>query len=220
MPRSIRNPVWLFGMAALLASSSITSACNSSSGTGSSGNRVDTLLSVASRDGWVDNSGNFSTTTVPLVGDYNGSGGIAWYRQVFSFSLAGFPATAQIVSAKLILNQGKVLGDPYGKFGSVKVYHVALGNPLSLVDYLSAPLAGSPGPLTISVDPTLGTRELLVTSWVISDMANSRLHSEYRLQFSGAEGNNDATNDAAYFTDAEVTCCTGATPPRLVVTWF
>ena len=220
MTRSIRKSFWLCGVPAALALSVATSGCNQDSGTGSPANRVDTLISDASRDGWVDNSGNFSTATVPLVGDYNGSGGIAYYRQVFSFSLAGFPATAQIVSAKLILNQGKVLGDPYGKFGSVKVVHVALGNPLSLVDYLSAPLAGSPASLTASVDPTLGTRELIVTSWVTSDMVNSRIRSEYRLQFSGAEGNNDATNDAAYFTDAEATCCTGATPPRLVVTWF
>ncbi|HKV74439.1 MAG TPA: hypothetical protein VJN95_07965 [Gemmatimonadales bacterium] len=216
MARSIRKTVWQFSVAAGLAASIAVGACNQDSGGGSSANHVDTLFSNAARDGWVDNSGNFSTTTVPLVGDYNK----VYYRQVFSFGVAGIPQTAQIVSAKLVLNQGQVFGDPYGKFGSVKVYHVTLGNPLSLVDYLSPPLAGSPGPLTISVDQTLGTRELLVTNWVAADIGNGLVRTEYRLQFSGAEGNQDATNDAAYFTDAETTCCPGATPPRLIVTWF
>jgi hypothetical protein len=183
-------------------------------------NHVDTLFSAAAIDGWVDDQGNASTTTVPLVGDFDGSAGIAYYRQVFSFNVSVLPQTAQIVQAKLILNQGQVSGDPYGKFGSVKVYHVALGNPLSLLDYLSAPITGNPGPLTISIDQTLGTRELLVNNWVFADIGAGRVRSEFRLQFSGAEGNQDATNDAAYFTDATSTCCVGATPPRLVVTWF
>jgi hypothetical protein len=192
------------------------SGCQSTTGGGGTTNRVDTLYSTASVDGWVDNSGNASTVTVPLVGDYNK----VYYRQVFSFSIAGLPQSAQVVSAKLILNQGQVVGDPHGKFGVVKVFHIALGTPLSLADYISPPLAGSPGPLTISVDQTLGTRELLVTNWVFADIGAGRVRSEFRLDWSGAEGNQDATNDAAYFTDAVSTCCAGATPPRLVVTWF
>jgi hypothetical protein len=210
-------PLGLLGAAALLLAGS---GCGTDSSGSGPTNHVDTLFSDPARDGWVDNSGNASTTTVPLIGDYNGSNGIAYYRQVFSFPVGGIPQTAQIVSAKLVLNQGQLFGDPFGKFGVVKVYHVALGSPLSLADYLSAPLAGSPGPLTISVDGTLGTRELLVTNWVANDIGNARTHAEYRLQFSGAEGNQDATNDAVYFTDAISSCCTGATPPRLILTWF
>ena len=183
-------------------------------------NHVDTLYSDPARDGWVDNSGNASTTTVPLVGDYSGSSGIAYYRQVFSFSLANIPQVAQVVSAKLILNQAQVFGDPYGKFGVVKVYHVALGNPLSLADYISTPIPSSPGPLTISNSAALGTRELLVNNWVFYDLGHGGVRTEFRIQFSGAEGNTDNVNDAAYFTDALSTCCAGATPPRLVVTWF
>ena len=189
-------------------------------GGGGTTSHVDTLYSIDSRDGWVDNQGNASTSTVPLVGDYTSSNVIAYYRQVFSFSLAGIPQTAQVSSAKLILNQGQVRGDPYGKFGGVKVYHIALGNPPTLVDYLSAPLAGSPGPLTISETSTLGTRELLITNWVFADIGAGRIRSEFRLQFSGADGNRDGINDTAYFTDATSICCPGATPPRLVVTWF
>jgi len=218
--RSIPRGVAPLGLLSALALMLAGSGCGMDSGSSTPPNHVDTLFSDAARDGWVDNSGNVSTTTVPLVGDYNGTGGLAYYRQVFSFSVAGIPQTAQIVSAKLVLNQGQVFGDPYGKFGVVKVYHVALGTPLSLADYISPALAGSPGPLTISNSATLGTRELLVTNWVANDIGNGRTHAEYRLQFSGAEGNQDATNDAAYFTDAVSTCCVGATPPRLILTWF
>lgn len=216
IPRTGIPLILLGAVAALLAGSGCASAP-----TGGSSNRVDTLYSDPSRDGWVDNSGNASTTTVPLVGDFNGSGGIAYYRQVFSFAFGGLPQTAQIVSAKLVLNQGQVFGDPYGKFGSVKVYHITLGSPLSLADYLSSPLPpNNPTPLTISTTATLGTRELLVTNWVSADLGQGRERSEFRLQFSGAEGNQDATDDAAYFTDAAVICCPGALPPRLVITWF
>lgn len=216
MARSIQRALVPFGLLVAVASLVAGSGCATDSGGGGPTNNVDTLLSDAARDGWVDNSGNASTTTVPLVGDFNK----VYYRQVFSFSIAGLPQTAQVVSAKLVLNQGQLSGDPYGKFGAVKVFHIALGNPLTLADYLSAPIPGSPAPLTISTGPTLGTRELLVTNWVYADIGAGRVRSEFRLQFSGAEGNQDATNDAAYFTDATSTCCLGATPPRLIVTWF
>jgi DNA-binding beta-propeller fold protein YncE len=142
------------------------------------------------------------------------------YRQFYSFSIAAMqiPVGSSVHAATLRLYQAGLSPDtPYGigGLGNVIVDHLDYGGTLNNVDYSSPSLTPNIG--TLSSNGTLGYKELGVTTYVQSDVTNTRQHSQYRLLFS-SETNVDAADDYAYFTDAEDSCCTINRPPQLVIT--
>lgn len=190
-------------------------ACGGSGG--GDGDRGPTVLNLvlpgdADLDGIVYSDGAVFTSTAPAAGDtatdFLGRGG-------FAFRLAGLPAGAQIQQAVLRIAQARVLGDPYGQWGSLVVDHIRIGPSLSGDDYAGNRLAFGIG--ILSGDATVGYKELDVTQRVLDDIAAGRLHSAYILRFASAlVSDNQRDEDIALFGDTEDTLQVG-TPPQLVI---
>lgn len=166
----------------------------------------------ADLDGIVYASGAAFATTAPGAGDTSTD---QLARGVFAFRLAGLPAGAQIQQAVLRIAQARVLGDPYGQWGSLVADHLRVGPGLDGGDFTGNQITVAIG--LLSSTPALGYKELDVTQRVIADLAASRLHSAYLVRFASAQSSdNQGDEDIALFGDTEDTLQVG-TPPQLVI---
>lgn len=92
--------------------------------------------------GWVTQNGLLGTGSrhAPQAGDLNNA---AVVRGFLSFDLTGMPGNAIVHSAKLILPDPEVLGEPFPSFGSLKFEALWYGLSLAPAAY------GTPGYLTL-----------------------------------------------------------------------
>jgi hypothetical protein len=161
------------------------------------------LRSMQALDGWVRSDRNSQTTGTPIAGDLDavpiatGNG----YRVFYSFDLTALPPGGTIGSATLRLYQESVQGNPYGELGNVVVDHLDYGAALDSADFDAPALTSNIG--TLSSNANLEYKSLVVTSRVLADIAAGRPRSQFRIRFSGNDGNNDGSNDNATFTDGE-----------------
>jgi hypothetical protein len=127
----------------------------------------------------------------------------------------GIPSGAVITSAKLVLQQQSVAGNPYGLLGTMVVDRVDFGGNLTASDFGAPVLTPNLG--TLSSSATLGAKEVDVTAAVAADVAAGDLTSDFVVRFTTATSAN-ATADVARCEDAENTFGTGVLP-TLVVTY-
>jgi hypothetical protein len=180
---------------------------------------VDTIVSTASLDGWVQSDGFANADRGgPGTGDLDSraAGGLG-ERQFYSFDLSSLPPTAQVTSAVVRLFQATVIGSPYGSLGNVVVDHLDYGTSLDGSDYNLAALLADVG--TLSTDAVIQYKTLDVTARVQADRSAGRPRSQFRLRFSIRDSNNNGVDDDALFGDAELSCCLIDSLPQLVVTY-
>lgn len=138
-------------------------------------------------------------------------------RGFVSFELSGIPTGATVTEATLRLYQAKIIGNPYGVGGSVKVDHLTYGDSLDDADYSAAALSSSF--TTLTGNATLEWKDANVTDRVKDDFANGRSKSQFRVHFQIENTGGDATGDFAYFEAPENSQNTGNTP-QLVVKYY
>lgn len=130
----------------------------------------------------------------PIVGDQDLSVTPArGYRGVVGFSLASLPSGLHVTLATLTITPCSVVGTPLAKLGTMVVDHVSFGIPFDTTSYAGGTLTSDIG--AIITDVTAGKKTLDVTSSVVSDVAASRLNSQFRLRMANLDTNNDGQND-------------------------
>lgn len=135
-------------------------------------------------------------------------------RGFVSFELSDIPEDATVTKVTLRLYQTKVVGDPYGVGGNLKVDHLAYGDSLDDNDYASAALLSSFSTLTSNA--TVEWKDVDVTEAVNNDIAEERTRSQFRIHFETENTGGDATGDFAYFESADNSEGSGNTP-KLVI---
>ncbi|KKQ51780.1 hypothetical protein A2865_04040 [Candidatus Woesebacteria bacterium RIFCSPHIGHO2_01_FULL_39_17] len=138
-------------------------------------------------------------------------------RGFVSFDLGDIPSGAKIQEATLRLYQAKIIGNPYGVGGSLKVDHLTYGDALDNLDYGIAALSSSF--ITLTSNNSLEWKDAIVTDQVKDDLANGRSRSQFRIHFQIENTGGDVTGDFAYFEAAENNMGTGNTP-QLVVKYY
>jgi hypothetical protein len=141
------------------------------------------------------------------------------FRGFLSFSLAGIPASATILSAELRFYQQELVGDPYGKLAPLLLKHVDYGTSLDVADFdgpelhsaVLTPPRTSPGEwYTI----TSGK----VADWIEDDLTSGRSRFQCRLQFS-TETDDGLTTDYVHFESGNDSYGTGNLP-QLTITYL
>lgn len=190
-------------------------------GCGGSGGPDDIVVALggeAALDGYVrsDTGTAHPDGGGPFMGDFVFFGNRV-ARQFFSFAFVGLPASGQLVSATIRLNQQVVSGTPFTGLGSVLLEHVDYGATLNSSDFGISPLPG--GALVLASDASLGVKELDVTTFVASDLAAGRTRSQFRLRFSLMDTDSDSSDDLVQYTDTENSITGTGVPPQLVLTF-
>lgn len=138
-------------------------------------------------------------------------------RGFVSFEITEIPSDAIIQNALLRLYQAKIIGNPYGSGGILKVDHLTYGDTLDSSDYALPALTANF--INLSINQTLGWKEADVTERLKDDTANARSVSQYRIHFQNEIVGGDVSGDFAYFEAKEGTLSTGNTP-QLVVKYY
>lgn len=138
-------------------------------------------------------------------------------RGFVSFEISDIPQDASIQNATLRLYQAKIIGNPYGAGGSIKIDHLTYGETLDNSDYAAPALSSSFVNLTSNA--TVEWKDADVSQKVKDDVANARSTSQFRIHFQTEVTGGDVTGDFAYFEAKENTQNTGNTP-QLVVKYY
>lgn len=175
--------------------------------------KTKTISSTASLDGFRSSNGGGNAGV-----DIRAGRNIYLVTRGFvSFDLADIPEGATITQATLRLYQYKIIGNPYGVGGTLKVDHLNYGGSLENADYAASAILSSFATLTIN--SAIEWKDASVTDRVKDDLANDRKKSQFRIHFTTETTGGDATGDFAYFESAENTGTTGNTP-QLVVKYY
>jgi hypothetical protein len=211
----------------LLAALPCAAACGSSSATNSSpSSGTDSLTSLGYLTGEVTRNQyggvQFYNNADILVGDEDAYQPNYTMRGIVTFNMKAIPRNATIDAATLQLAQCVVAGSPYPGLGSIVVDHVPVMTQPDTALYDTT--AVNAGVATLATDASLGLKTASVTSSVAGDRAAGDTLVQFRLRFSGADGNADAVSDyAAFSADSSATsvCAPYVTghQPFLIVTY-
>ena len=138
-------------------------------------------------------------------------------RGFVSFDLSEIPSGVTIKEATLRLYQAKIIGNPYGAGGSLKVDHLNYGDSFENSDYGLAALSSSF--ITLTSNNAIEWKDAIVTDQIKDDLANARSRSQFRIHFQIENTGGDVTGDFAYFEASENNMATGNTP-QLVVKYY
>jgi hypothetical protein len=152
------------------------------------------------------------------VGNIATATGERVYRGFMSFDLSGIPAGANVLSAQLRFWQGQLVGDPYGKLGTLLMKHVDYGGSLDTTDFDGPELGSAILATHTSPDEWYNVTSGTVATWVRDDLAAGRPRFQVRLQFS-PETDDGTTTDYASFESGNNTFGTGNVP-ELIVTYL
>jgi hypothetical protein len=152
------------------------------------------------------------------VGNIATATGERVYRGFISFDLSGIPAGANILSGELRFWQGQLVGDPYGKLGTLVMKHVEYGGSLDTIDFDGPELGSEILATHTSPDEWYNVSSETVATWIRDDLAAGRSRFQVRLQFS-PETDDGTTTDYASFESGNNTFGTGNVP-ELIVTYL
>jgi hypothetical protein len=157
--------------------------------------KEEVIISTASLDGyWGSNSSGHNDLYI-LVGR-NPS---VIQRGFISFNLNSLPSDVTIESATLRMYQEKVVGNPYGVGGSLKIDHLDYGDSLGNEDYGASSISSSFTTLTNNV--VVEWKDASVTDSLKNDLSNGRDKSQYRIHFSTES--TGTSSDLVYFESAD-----------------
>jgi len=138
-------------------------------------------------------------------------------RGFVSFDISDVPSNADIKEATLRLYQAKIIGNPYGVGGSIKIDHLTYGDTLDNADYGAAALSSSF--ITLTNNAVVEWKDANVTDAVRDDLTNARSRSQFRIHFQIENTGGNVNGDFAYFEASENIMSTGNTP-QLVVKYY
>lgn len=153
------------------------------------------LTGIASRGPYGDVV--FFPNTDILVGDLDAYQPNETLRGIVTFNIKAIPQKATIDLATLQLAQCADSGAPYA-LGSIVVDQVPVMTAPDSAIYDT--LAINAGIATLATDTTLGLKTATVTSSVAGMRAAGDTLIQFRLRFSGADGNNNGISDYAAFS--------------------
>ena len=139
----------------------------------------------------------FYSNTDILVGDLDGYQPTETLRGIVTFNIKAIPQKSTIDAATLQLAQCADSGAPYS-LGSILVDQVPVMTAPDSAIYDT--LAINAGIATLATDTTLGLKTATVTSSVAGMRAAGDTLIQFRLRFSGADGNNNGISDYAAFS--------------------
>ena len=165
------------------------------------------------------------TATASLDG-YRGSNGFGYddlyiligrnisviQRGFVSFDLSSLPSGAVIENATLRMYQEKIVGNPYGVGGNLKIDHLDYGGSLGNEDYGASSISSSFATLTDNA--VVEWKDADVTDRLKNDLSNSRSNSQYRIHFSSEP--TGSSSDLVYFESANNSQGTGNLPQLVV----
>lgn len=171
------------------------------------------LTSVSSLDGFRSSNGG-GNSSIDIRAGRNTN---LVTRGFLTFDLTDLPQDIRIQKATVRIYQVKVVGDPYGVGGNLKIDHLTYGDSLDNADYTVAALTSSLA--TISQDTKIEWKEVEVTQQVKDDVANTRPQSQFRLHFTTENTGSDVAGDFAYFESGENAEGTNNLP-QLIIEYF
>jgi len=133
-------------------------------------------------------------------------------RGFVSFDLSSLPTDAVIESATLRMYQEKIVGNPYGVGGSLRVDHLDYGSSLGNEDYGASSISSSF--TTLTDNSVIEWKDASVTDSLKNDLSNGRDNSQYRLHF--ATESTGTSSDLVYFESANNSEGTGNLPQLII----
>ncbi len=170
--------------------------------------KEEVIISTASLDGYRGSNG-FGSNNLYIFTGRNLS---VIQRGFVSFDLSILPSDANIESATLRLYQEKVVGNPYGVGGSLKIDHLAYGNSLGNEDYGASSISSSF--ITLTDNAVIEWKDADVADALKNDLSNGRDKSQYRIHFSTES--TGTSSDLVYFESADNSQGTGNLPQLVV----
>ncbi|RLC33019.1 hypothetical protein DRH13_00395 [Candidatus Woesebacteria bacterium] len=170
--------------------------------------KEENITATASLDGYWGSNGNGSDNLYILIGR-NGS---VIQRGYVSFELSSLPSDATIESATLRVYQEKVVGNPYGVGGNLKIDHLDYGGSLGNEDYGASSISSSFATLTNNA--SVEWKDADVTDRLKDDLSNGRSNSQYRFHFSTES--TGTSSDLVYLESANNSQGTGNLPQLIV----
>jgi hypothetical protein len=135
-------------------------------------------------------------------------------RGFVSFDLSSIPDGATVTEVTLRLYQAKIIGDPYGAGGALKIDHLNFGNSLENADYALAALLANFSTLTNNA--VVEWKDADVTEQVKDDLKDNRTRSQFRVHFTTENTGGDLTGDFTYLESADDSEGTGKTPELVI----
>jgi hypothetical protein len=170
--------------------------------------KEEVIISTTSLDGYRGSNG-FGSDNLYIFTGRNIS---VIQRGFVSFDISSLPSDATIESAALRLYQEKVVGNPYGVGGSLKVDHLVYGNSLGNEDYGASSISSSF--TTLTDNAVIEWKDADVADALKSDLSNGRDKSQYRIHFSTES--TGTSSDLVYFESADNSQGTGNLPQLVV----
>ena len=166
------------------------------------------ITATASLDGYRGSNGFGSDSLYILIGR-----NISVIQRGFvSFDLSSLPSGAVIESATLRMYQQKIVGNPYGVGGSLKIDHLDYGGSLGNEDYGASSISSNF--TTLTNNAILEWKDANVTDTLKNDLSNGRSNSQYRIRFSTES--TGTSSDLVYFESADNSQGTGNLPQLIV----
>jgi hypothetical protein len=214
----VRRLPWSLVSVVIAASAAALGAC-SNNPAGTSGTRVDTVQAATPYTGTMTNNlgvTNFFGFSEIEVGDVDATNPGQTDRGAVTFNVITFEGDT-VQSAVLRLDECNVQGAPFTDLGNVIVDGVAPGTPPGNTQYMGTPLATYD---TLATSTTTGFLYDTVTSSVATAITDSATYAQFRLRFTGQDGNSNGVTDLVSFRSNETGFCPGDSTraPILILT--